>query len=46
MEGELIILIAFLAVLGVSGWLEERGRKREKPESISDAQSTSEKGLW
>ena len=41
-EGCLVVLIMAAVYLGCAAWLEQRTR----PESISDAHSTSEKGLW
>lgn len=42
LEGTLVMLIVAAVYLGLAAWLERRTR----PESIADAQTTSEKGLW
>ena len=44
MEGELLILCVVVAVLALGAWIEQR--TRPKDETIADAQTTSEKGLW
>ena len=41
--GELLILVGICGVLGLGAWIVERPKRAE---SISDAQTTSEKGLW
>ena len=46
MEGELLILSVVFAVLAVGAWLEQRLRPKDEDETIADAYSTSEKGLW
>ena len=52
MEGELLILTVLLAAVTLLTWLIEGPVGRwvascwQREECISDAQSTSEKGLW
>ena len=45
--GEALIALVYLGVLGIGAWLVEAvWQKPEPPESITDAQTTSERGLW
>lgn len=44
--GEALIGLAFLGALGIGAWWYEGVWLRHRPESIADAQTTSEKGLW
>ena len=44
MEGELLILCVVLAVLALGAWIEQWTRPQD--ETIADAYSTSERGLW
>ena len=42
---ELILVLFFIGVLGIGAWWRERPQ-RPRDETIADAQSTSERGLW
>lgn len=45
--GEALIGLAFIGAIGIGAWFYEGAwLRRERPESISDAQTTSETGLW